>query len=175
MSSADLTKRLFLLGSASLALGGCFTPLYGTSSQTPANGSVASRMAQIEVSRIGGRNGVIMRNDLALALSGDGGGPSGTPLYKLDVSPSFSTTPVFVDVNGGRPTVQSVTGTAKFTLRDAEGKIIRSGETFSSTSIDRSSQRYAAERALIDAQERVAKTMADQIVTQIAAWLATGA
>jgi len=173
MSLADITKRLALIGGLSLALAGCFQPMYGSVAPGTPGGDTFERLATVEVAPVGGRSGIVLRNDVVFGLTGGRG--AAAPAYRLAISYSSTATPVFLDSTGGRPTAQSITVSSEYTLKDlATDKIIRRGTAFSTASVDRSAQRYAAARAGIDAEERAAKAVAEQIITQVAAWLAPG-
>jgi hypothetical protein len=63
---------------------------------------------------------------------------------------------------------------ATFTLTPIDGgETIVAGTAFASASYDRTQQRYAAIRAARDAEIRIARTLAEQIKTRIAAHFAT--
>ena len=63
---------------------------------------------------------------------------------------------------------------ATYVLSDrATDKTLTTGRSFASASYDFSTQRFANLRAKRDAEERVAKTVADDIQSRIAAYFAT--
>lgn len=168
---APSRRALLAVALASAALGGCFTPLYGERGVT--GGGARQALANIDVSPMGSRLGVVLRNELIYQLSG-GAGPPASPTHRLTVYLGWDSVPLLLDVGGGRPTVQTVTLLSTYTLTDlSTGAVVHSGTVTGSTSVDRGTQRLAAERALVEAQERAAKSLAEQLTTQMAAWLAT--
>ncbi|MBN9063448.1 MAG: hypothetical protein BGP06_09545 [Rhizobiales bacterium 65-9] len=170
MWSPDRRRAVAVLAAvgASLALGGCFRPLYGELS----NGrSMAGELAAIQVDDIGDRLGHYLRNELIFLL--DGSGQTAVKRYRLAVTPSVSVITAIVDSATARADSASLSGTATFVLtRLDNGQEIFRGTTRGSATYDRSVQRYATVRAARDAEIRLGKLFAEQIRTQIAAALA---
>lgn len=158
-----------------LALAGCtsggFRPLYSGG----ANGPVAQNLAAIQVVELEGRVGQAVRNELIFFFTGGGQAPP--PKYMLEVTVSEGSQAGIVDPFSGRPEVVSLTLTASFALRavgvgPSTPPVFR-GNTFARASYTASLQRFANIRAQRDAEDRAAKTMAEQIRTQVASFLAT--
>src|SRR6266851_2158489 len=88
MSSLDESLRhrcTRLAGAALLAgmLAGCFQPMYADRSLIGGNGpNLRDAMRDVEISKIDGRVGQEVRNDIIFELSGGEGNPAGAP-YKL--------------------------------------------------------------------------------------------
>jgi LPS-assembly lipoprotein len=158
------SKRAFLLA-ACFPLAACFTPLYGEK----LNGAnTKAQMAQIEVTAIGGRAGIQLRNDLIFAFSGTGEAPQ-NPVYKLTVVVSLQSSLNVTDATAYRSLAESYLVNAIFTLVEIESKKeVLKGSAASSTSMDTSLQRYARDRGRIEATDRAYLGLTDQIVTQIA-------
>lgn len=158
-----------------LSLAACFRPLYGTSAS---GASVPALLASVEVAAIDvpvelERVSHYLRSELIFDLDG-----SGTPApkrYKLVVNYSQSIATPIVDTASGRALSATITGNAAYTLTTADGKPVTKGSAVGSASYDRFPQRFASVRAGRDAEIRVAKLLADQIRTQLAAFLATRA
>jgi LPS-assembly lipoprotein len=177
MSSAELSRRslvraLSVSGAAAL-LGGCFAPLYGDPQVVTGGRNAQAALRDLEIPEISGRNGVVLRNELIYLTQG-GGGRSASPTHTLRVSLRVDTVPLVLNTAAGRPSAQAVTLVGDYTITPVgERQPIHRGSTFASASFDRTSQRLASDRAVIEAQERAAKSLADSIVTQVAGWYAS--
>ena len=154
----------------SLTLTACFTPLYGVKSDGT---SAQSQMKNVEIATIGGRVGILMRNELIYGFSGTGE-EAQNPIYRLHVTHSFAGSLLVVDTQAGRPESESTTLNATYRLTEIKsGKEIFKGVAFASASLDTSQQRYARDRGRLDAQNRASKVVSDQITTHIATFFAT--
>lgn len=179
MSSADFSRRPVLqalaVASASALLAGCFTPLYGDPNVVPGARAAHLQLRELDVPEIPGRSGVILRNELIYLTQG-GGGRAQNPAHVLKVNLSIDTVPLLLNTAAGRPSAQTVSLTANYTITpvgaNATETLFR-GTASASASFDRNSQRLASDRAIIEAQERAAKALAENIVTQVAGWYAT--
>lgn len=172
MSSPNGSRRHVLRGalvlSATASLGGCFTPLYGPAQLGGPGITTQALLAGVDVIPIGGRIGTQLRNELIYLLSQGSGRPA-SPTHTLWVVVSADSVPLLLDTGVGRVTAQSMNLATTFYLRAAgtnEQQLV--GRAASTTSIDRNIQRLAADRALLDAQERASKQLAEQIVNQLA-------
>ncbi|BAR99038.1 hypothetical protein BV133_1445 [Blastochloris viridis] len=154
----------------SLAMGGCFTPLYAE--RTPGTG-VQHQLANVEVRVIEGRVGLEVRNALIFELAGGAGNPAGAP-YRVDVQLNENTQSMTIDPVTGRATVEIVTLTATYELRDtAADKVVLRELTSGQASIERGSQVFARDRAKRDAENRAAKLIAERILGRLASYFAT--
>lgn len=164
--------RLVVLFGATLALGGCFQPMYAQQS-APAIGStgpgavptsVAGALASIDILPIDGRVGQKIRNDLIFALSG-GAGPPAKPLYRLDINVAIITAQTaIVDPYTDRPELQTAGVDASFALiRIGTGEPVTSGNAIGRATYTRNRQRFASTRARRDAEDRAAKVVVEQI------------
>lgn len=184
MSSPNAPRLLRLLLALSLAglTAGCFQPLYGDRSPGNGNSSIADKMSSVEVKQVDSPNGtrlarvgVEMRDQLLFDLTG--GGPAQTSAYLLDIKLSSTKLQVIVDINSARPEIQNYGIDAIYTLIDnATGKPVIKGATFSRVSynIPGQQQRFAGERGLIDAENRAAKVIADNIRSRLASYFTAG-
>lgn len=165
-----LSKRLrlvFALAPA-LLLAGCLHPLYGTGGE---NGLIAEEMRAIEVAPIPARLGHYLGDELIFALNGTGSHV--LPKYKLIVTPAESVRTPLIDTVTGIATSSTVSVSAHYVLQPIDGgKPVAKGTVFVAASYDRTSQRFSDMRAARNAEQRDARTMADQIRTQLAAALA---
>jgi LPS-assembly lipoprotein len=169
--SPALIAALFA-GLAALALAGCgFQPLYGG---TTAGGTrLTEAMAAVDVVPIPGRVGQKLRNELIFYNTG--GGTPAPPRYKLDISIKESVTDQLVQITGDA-TGQIYQLEASFKLVDsASGKILLSANSISRAPYNRFQEIFANVRARYDAENRAARTMAETIRTQVAAFLINAA
>jgi LPS-assembly lipoprotein len=161
-----------LAGLMALALGGCgFQPLYGG---TTASGQKLSEvMAGVDVTPIPGRVGQKLRNELIFANTG--GGAGGPQRYKLEIAIKESVTDQLVQITGDA-TGQVYQIDATFKLIDtASGKVVMQGKAISRAPYNRFQEIFANVRARYDAENRAARTISENIKTQVAAYLANAA
>lgn len=166
-SSRRRTLRIGLALASALALGGCFQPLYGT-----VNGvNMADELRSIAVDPVPDRFGHYLANELTFAFNGTGT-PAPVKYRLLLTQRSHVQTPIIDNVTG-RADSATVFATVDYRLTPAAGgSAVVSGTATNSAGYDRSSQRFANIRAARDAEIRLAKSIADQIRTRVAAELA---
>lgn len=179
-------SRQFMRVVAVLGLGaltaGCFQPLYGRGT-LPAGDSVHDKLAAVDVATIPAPNGhpesrlaVELRNELMSEFNN--GATAASPLYRLQVtSISTSIQTVIVDVASGRPETQVSAVNASFTLTEiATGKVVLSSSTFGRASFDipGSAQRFAQQRAWLNAEDRAVGMIADNIRNRLASYFVAG-
>ena len=157
-----LTRLAVVLAAAGL-LAGCFEPLYG---RNPSVGddSVRDKLAEIVIAPIPLRQGtpqariaVAIRNALQFDLNGAAGAIA--PTHRLDVTVTPTGVTVSIDPVTGRP--QEEIGGVNATYRLVEiatARIVLTDSTFAHVGYDipGSQQRFAKQRALIDAEDRAA-------------------
>jgi LPS-assembly lipoprotein len=156
----------------SLSLSACFRPLYGP---TASGGSLQTTLASIEVPEIEWPNeqariGHYLRSDLVYALNGSGMETPKRYVLKLSLRQTLST-PI-VDAESGRASSAIIDGTLTYTLTSPDGsKVITRGTATSTASYDRFQNRFATVRAARDAEIRLARVLAEQVKTRLAAEL----
>lgn len=174
MWSSDRLRPLRGLGLAlvlPLALAGCFRPLYA---EAPSGGSVPAMMAGIVVEQVPDRVGHYLVEELKFEL--DGSGATHQPRYRLSMEAQERIGTAIISSLTGRAESATVTVDVNFTLKAVgTNDTVLSGRATASASYDRSPQRFAATRAARDAEIRIARQLADQIRTRIAAYFATRA
>lgn len=174
MSLPDRSRRrLLALGALALAvpLAGCFRPLYG--SAAIGGGSVEDALRDIVIDPLADRIGHYVVQELGFALNGSGA--ERTARYRLAMVLRERVQATIVNTVTGNATSATVLVDVDFTLTQIDGgKEIMKGKAFASASYDRSGQRFAAVRAARDAEIRIAKSLADQLRTRLAARFATG-
>jgi LPS-assembly lipoprotein len=172
--NAKNVARLAAIAGLTIGLSACFRPLYGP---TASGESLQAVMASIDVpeNQLPDSQSQVehyLRSELIFNLNG-----SGVPepkKYRLVLNYNQGLSTPIVDSVSGRALSATVTGTLNFTLTSLDGtKVITTGKAVSSATYDRFRQRFASVRAARDAEIRVAKDLAQQLRTQIAAALAT--
>jgi len=170
---------------AVLALAGlnaaCFQPLYATRS---VNGGVpiGAALSQVQVERIAVPNGtpesrLALEIENALDFELHGGSGLNSPTHKLNVRMTTNRSSIITDVNTGRVMAEITGIDAAFTLMElATGKPVMGGRTFARVSSDYpgQQQRFARMRARLDAEDRAAKVIAENIRTRLASFFVAG-
>lgn len=176
MSSHDRTKggpvttrrqAIALIGAtaAASALAAC-QPLYGT---TPGGANLQDIMAGIEITKVPGRVGQRVRNELIFTTTG--GGRPAEKKYRLDISLRETVSKQQVE-RSGQVRGELYKLDAKFKLvRLEDNKMVLDGRSTSRAAYNRVDPIFANVRARIDAENRAARIVADGIKTRIAAFL----
>ncbi|MBZ9938010.1 LPS assembly lipoprotein LptE [Mesorhizobium sp. BR1-1-16] len=174
MSSSDrkgASRRAFgfagvaLIGA--LAAGCVVRPVY---MPTAAGGAPAADLSAIAVDQVGDRVSQEVRNNLIFAFTG--GKPAPAPRFNLSISVSNSEARLGFEKDETAPAYQ-VTVAVRFELKDlASGRSIIRSTASGVASYDRSNQNFANERARIDAENRAAQAVADQMQLRLAIALA---
>jgi LPS-assembly lipoprotein len=176
MSSADrlpsrraALRALAVLG-LPLALGGCLRPLYGTAND---GSSVAVDLTTIIVDELPDRLGHYLVQELRFAFDGSGN-TNVTPRYRLSMTATEQVQSAIVNTSTGRAVSGTIFVRVNYQLKSIPGEtVVHDGVATMTASYDRGPQRFASVRAARDAEIRIAKTLADQLRTRIAAWFAT--
>jgi LPS-assembly lipoprotein len=148
-----------------LILSGCgLRPLYGGGG----SGEVARSLRSISVAPIKGRAGWLVRTSLEDRL----GAPSAQPRYRLEVELDDDITGFGIRSDDA-VTRERRTLRARYRLVDsAKGTVLVDATAGSDAGIDAVGSEYATVAAEQTALERLAKEMADQIVTRLALFVA---
>lgn len=159
---------------AGLALGGCgFQPMYGP---TASGAPLAEVMKTVDIAKIPGRVGQRVRNELIYGVTS--GGDAYEPIYRLDVAVKESLRNTLV-AKTGDPQGQVYELNAEFKLvRLSDKQVVFTGFSTSSAPFDRAGTDgsvFADVRAKRDAENRAARTIADNIKTRLAAFLSGAA
>jgi LPS-assembly lipoprotein len=180
----DIIRAAARLGAVLAVAGlvaGCFEPLYG---RNPSLGdeSIRDKLAEVLIAPIPGRQGtpqariaVGMHNALQYDLNGGAG--ASTPTHRLNVAVSAVDITVTIDPVSGRPTEEIGGINATYQLVEiATGKTVLSDSTFAHVGYDipGSQQRFAKQRAQIDAQDRAVKVAAEAIRNRLASYFVAG-
>jgi LPS-assembly lipoprotein len=173
---ASWTRRrwplsLPLLLAAAVALSACgdaagFRPLYGAGAS---GGNVNEQLKQVDFSPIPGRVGQRIRNEMIFQTTG-GGNPL-PPTHRLEVVLSESLTSTLINVQG-EAAGQVYSVQASFRLVDTKDKkVVFQGTAHARAGFERFESIYSNVRAREDAENRVARTIADDLKTRLAAYL----
>jgi len=159
----------------------CFQPLYASRSfngETP----IATALAQVQVQRVDAPNGtpesrvaVELQNALDFEINGSTGLIS--PTHALKVRMNVGRSSIITDVTTGRVEAEITGIDANFELTElATGKIVMRGNTFARVSSDYpgQQQRFARVRARLDAENRAAKVIAENVRTRVASYFVAG-
>lgn len=159
------------LGTA-VMLGGCsdgsgFRPMYAAS----ASGErLQDKLALVDVSTIGGKNGQRLRNELIFETTG-GGVRTTTPKYRLEIVLRESIGATLVRTTGeASSSIYNMDSTFRL-VEISSKKVLLQGSSASRAAFDRFSSIYSNVRAADDAADRAAKTMATEIKGRVAAFL----
>ena len=161
-------------------LGGCFQPLYGTTSE---NGRPAVRdaLSSIDVQQIDAAANtseaplaVQIRNDLLFNFTG--GGYSAPPTHKLKVQINGNRAVVAIDRATALPNVETYTLRTTYSLTEiATGKVVVTGNASTAVSYDTlGQQRFARLSGMHDAERKAAKVLSDNITTRLASYFISG-
>src|SRR5580700_2090831 len=173
--------RLAIVLAAAGLTAGCFQPLYGTQ-PSAATDSVRDKLAQVDVPTIPAPKGqpaariaVELRNSLQYGLNGAAG--ANAPTYTLKVNVAVSALSVIVDITSGRPDAQVASIQASYQLIEmATGKTVLTDSTFAHVDYDipGAAQRFAAQRAQRDAEDRATEVVSDAIRNRLTSYFVAG-
>lgn len=156
------TPRMVALILMGLALSGCIQPVHTPQIGAPSRASAA--LAEVSVDRIEGFIGFNLQSELDFLLTG-GQAPKRGGRYLLKIQTQQTRATSIIDRQTSRAEIATLQVEAVYVLVDQleKGKIKASGKTFASASFDRSQLRFATLRAQRDAEERVAKQLAERL------------
>jgi LPS-assembly lipoprotein len=145
---------------------GGIRPLYAPSA---VGGDVSEKMKHVDIAPVPGRVGQRVRNELIFQNTG-GGNPL-PPTHRLEIVINENITSTLVRVTGeAEGQIYSVQ--ASFRVIDiAQKKIVFQGTSHARAGFERFESIYSNVRAREDAESRVARTIADDMKTRLAAFL----
>lgn len=143
-------------------------PVYMPIAQGP---QVAADLSAIQIEDVSDRVGQQVRNNLIFGFTG--GGVAAPPRYDLALRVTSREARLGFERDETAP-AYSVTVTVTYELKEiGTGKVILRSLNRGVASYDRSNQAFANQRARIDAEDRAAQSVADDIQLRLAAALAT--
>jgi LPS-assembly lipoprotein len=161
-------------------LGGCFQPLYGTSTET-GRPAVRDALSAIDVQQIPAAANtseaplaVKIRNDLLFNFTG--GGYPAPSTHKLKVEIFGNPAVVVIDRATALPNLETYTLRTTYSLTEiATGKVVVTGQASAPVSYDTlGQQRFARLGGMHDAERRAAKVISDNITTRLASYFVSG-
>jgi LPS-assembly lipoprotein len=172
-SRRSVVRGLSALLAIAPALAACgnggIRPLYGATAPARASG----RMAQVDVAPIPGRVGQRIRNDVIFLTTG--GGEPLPPTHRLEVSIRESVTTTLVKIDGDSlGQIYAIEASFQLiSIRDK--KVVFKGTSHARAGFERFQAIYSNVRARDDAENRAARTVADDIKTRVATYLSSEA
>ena len=164
--------KLIVLVFACVVLAGCesgFRPLNGA---VGIGANAEAKLASVQIAPIPGRLGQRLRNELFFDATG-GAVATEQPLYRLEIAVRESTAATLVKTDGDAQS-QIYNADATFNLiRLSDKKVVLKGESFGRAGLERNPSIFSNTRAVDDAQNRTARSIATELKTRIAAFLAT--
>jgi LPS-assembly lipoprotein len=182
MSWLDLrvAGRLLVVAVLAAFTAGCFQPMYAE--RADGKPALRERLAGVEVPQLNypnasreARVGQVIRNALMFSLYGDGAGAPAT--HRLIIRLTTSRNSIIVDNTTSLPEFENYGIDVSYELKDnATDKTVLTGSTFARVSYDipGQEQRFAKQRGLRDAEDRAAKTIADNLTTRLASFFYAG-
>ena len=154
---------------AMLPVAGCFRPLYGTR-VLPGDETMLESLSTIAVDSTGGRQARFFRNELLFLLRGGKAGLN--PVYRLEHQLTPRVSSISLQIASDVPRSFILNLTVSYALWDIDkNRVVLHGTSFSEASFSYANQRFANSRAYIDAQQRAAKVIADEVRLRIAAFM----
>jgi LPS-assembly lipoprotein len=168
------TRRLVLAAGvfAVLLAGGCnVRPLYGPAEV--GNASLTTVLADVDVAPVDGRVPQKVRNDLLFLLNGGDPG-AGTYVVTLKVEERY--TNIITRTISGLPGGRNIRLEVDYALKkqDEPDTVLAEGTVTRISSFDYFNQRFANDRATIDAEDRAAQEVAADIQLRLASYFVTG-
>lgn len=166
-------KMLALTLAATPFLSGCdgasaFRPMYG--SPGLGGGAAEVKLAEVEFATIPSRVGQRIRNELIFQSTG--GGTPVPPKYRFDVTIREQIVSTLVRKDGEAQS-QIYNLEAKFQLvRLADKKVVLQGSSYGRAGFERFSSIFSNVQAREDAENRAARTVAQDLKSRLAAYLA---
>jgi len=149
---------------------GGIRPLYGA---TASGAGLQERMAQVDVAPIPGRVGQRIRNDVIFLTTG--GGDPLPPTHRLEVTIRESVISTLVRIDG-ESLGQIYAVEASFQLISIKDKkVVLKGSSHARAGFERFQAIYSNVRARDDAENRAARTLADDLKTRVATYLSSEA
>ncbi|MCB1494242.1 MAG: hypothetical protein KDJ86_00530 [Bauldia sp.] len=176
MSSSDhgrlrrVGARGVLFALAAWVLAACTVqPLYGPAA---GGGHVKSELTRIQVEPVKDRVGQQVRNTVIFEMTG--GSAIQNPIYKMKLTVTSREVGLGLTSTDASPVYQiQVAATYEVTRVDTGAQVIRRTAR-GSASYSRSNQAFANSRAKIDAENRAAEMVGNDIATRVAAAIARG-
>lgn len=144
-------------------------PLYSNPASGKPQGAVTADLSSIAIKPVKQRYAQQVRNHL-IFLFGRGAGQPAAPAYTMTlvVTAQHQSAAVVQVGDDNEPTAGTVTMTARYTLADANGEVVASGQRVLASQYDVPRQEFAAYRARLNAEDRAARELAELLNLAIA-------
>jgi len=150
-----------------------FHPLYATSAIT-GSPSVNEKLARMEVAPIPGRVGQRLRNELIFQSTGTGH-EAQQPVYRLEIVLRESITATLVQIDGNSSgSVYNLNASFRLVRLD-DKSIALEGQSYGRTAFQRFDSVFSNVRARHEAEDRAARTVAEDLKSRLAAYLSGAA
>jgi LPS-assembly lipoprotein len=172
-----LARGLLLLVAAAPVLAACgdgggLRPLYGP---TMSGAGLQDRLSQVDIAPIPGRVGQRIRNELVFHNTGGGPGSAAAPTHRLEVTIRESVQSTLVKIDG-EALGQIYAIEANFRLISMKDKkVVLQGASHGRAAFERFQSIYSNVRAREDAENRVARTVSDDLKVRLATYLSGAA
>jgi LPS-assembly lipoprotein len=143
-------------------------PVYGPSPDGTATGQV---LTSIAIDPVTDRVAQVVRNKLISGFGSDGGA---SPVYRMHLTVNTSEVALGIGAAGASPTNSVSVAVTYVITRFDSGKVVAKSAARATASFDIVNQEFANTRARLDAQNRAAATVADQVRIRVAAAIAHG-
>ena len=159
-------RRFILIGLVALVLPACgFKPMYGQNAESPA---VLQKLRAVSIDTIDDRLGQLVRNAIVDRVTP--GGASANPLFLLKVNVIEEREDVGIRQDASI-TRANFRLSAQFSLVEINtDTVLITGTTWSQTAFDVVQQDFSTVTAELDAQQRLAEEIADEITTRMAVY-----
>jgi LPS-assembly lipoprotein len=188
--AAGHLARLAIVFVAAGLTAGCFVPLYGKQPEVGTD-NVHDKLAAVELApapklpsgsgaaspsgNVANRLSVAMHNTLQYDLNGGAGATA--PTHRLEVSVGATGASFMIDITTGLPTSQIAGVVVNYQLVEiATDKVVLKDTASSDVDYDTagSQQRFAVQRAELDAEDRAVKIVAEAIRNRLASYFVAG-
>lgn len=174
VSRRSLVRGLSLLLATVPALAACgnggLRPLYGA---TPSGAGLQERLAQVDIAPIPGRVGQVIRNEMIFQSTG--GGQPLPPSHRLEVTLNETILSTLVKVDGDAlGSIYHATASFKL-INIKDKKVVLEGTSHARAGFERFTSIYSNVRARDDAENRAARTIAEDLKSRLAAYMSGAA
>ena len=161
-----------LAAAAALALGACSVqPLYGPSNFVDA-GPVQSNLTRISVAPVNDRVGQQVRNRIIFQMTG--GKAISDPLYNMTLTVTSRETGLGITAIEASPIYSVLVQTTFRVVKVGTDEVLVAGTSRANATYNFVNQVYANSRAKIDAENRAAEQVGNEIAVRVAAAVAAG-
>lgn len=147
-----------------------FQPLYGASG---IGAQADEKLAQVQITPIPGRVGQVVRNELIFDTTG--GGEQIQPMYKLDIAVRETVTSTLVRLDGHASNQVYNLDAAFRLIRISDSKVVLQGNSYGRAGFERYTSIFSNVRAREDAENRAARSVAEDLKSRLSGFLAGAA